>query len=106
MNEAFRVNLSPQVFNELNAIYEYISRDSSANAAAMVETLLDAMNSLQSLPHRCGIFRRQRGRRRDIRRMPVPPYVIYYYVMDTDRIVRISSVRHGSRRQPRLKDLN
>jgi plasmid stabilization system protein ParE len=33
--------------------------------------------------------------------MPVPPFVIYYRVLEAERIVEVLTVRHGARRQPR-----
>ena len=104
--DAYRVILSPRVADELERIHDYIARQSPENARKVAEELLDAIYSLETLPHRYQVFAQQRGRRRDIRRMPVPPYTVYYYILESDRVVRISSIRHGSRRPPRPEELN
>ena len=36
-----------------------------------------------------------------VRRMPVPPFLVYYRVNDDTKTVDIVAVRHGARRQPR-----
>jgi plasmid stabilization system protein ParE len=33
--------------------------------------------------------------------MPVPPFIIYHRVLESERIVEVLTVRHGARRQPR-----
>jgi plasmid stabilization system protein ParE len=36
-----------------------------------------------------------------VRRMPVPPYLIYYRVDDARRVVEVITIRHGKRRPPK-----
>lgn len=104
--DAYRVILSPRALGELTRIHDFIANSSPANARNMTEELIAAIYSLESLPHRYQVFAKQRGRRRDIRRMPVPPYTVYYYIVESPRAVRILSVRHGSRRPPSPGELN
>jgi plasmid stabilization system protein ParE len=33
--------------------------------------------------------------------MPVPPFILYYRADDGPRLVRVLTIRHGSRSQPR-----
>jgi len=33
--------------------------------------------------------------------MPVPPFIIYYHIIDQRRAVEVMTIRHGARRQPR-----
>jgi plasmid stabilization system protein ParE len=33
--------------------------------------------------------------------MAAPPYIIYYRVLEDQKVVQILTIRHGSRRQPR-----
>ena len=47
---AYRVAWSPRAVEDLEAIAEYISADSSAYAAAVVKTILNTSRNLSSFP--------------------------------------------------------
>jgi plasmid stabilization system protein ParE len=85
----------------LDGIIDHIKQDSPANAARMLERLWNAMQSLASLPHRYRIVAYLRDPRRAVRRMPVPPYLVYYRIMEDMSAIRVLTVRHGHQRQPR-----
>jgi plasmid stabilization system protein ParE len=59
------------------------------------------MASLAQLPHRFTVHENRKDPALTVRSMPVAPYLIYYRTDDDRRIVRILTVRHGHRRQPR-----
>lgn len=100
MPDTYRVRIAPQVLADLEAISEYISRDSPENAAAMIQTILDAIDGLSILPHRFNVPRRGTVRGKRIRSMPVPPYLVRYRIDEKRKTVHIVRVRHGARRQP------
>jgi plasmid stabilization system protein ParE len=58
-------------------------------------------DSLDRLPHRCKVHRSNRNSTRVIRSLPVPPFIVYYRIIEADRVVEVITVRHGARRQPR-----
>jgi len=101
MAQRYRVIISPAVTSELAEIYAYIERDSPQNASAMISALVDAIDSLEILPQRHPVYRGKRQPSEAVRRMPVPPYLIYYRVNEPHLAVDILRVRHGARRQPR-----
>ncbi len=47
---AFRVDWSPRAIEDLDAIAQYISADSSAYAAAVLKTILDVTRNLSRFP--------------------------------------------------------
>jgi hypothetical protein len=53
------------------------------------------------LPHRYRVVQGASRPMRAVRRMPVPPFLVYYRIDDTTHVVRILTITHGSRRQPR-----
>jgi plasmid stabilization system protein ParE len=101
MAEPYRVILLPQAFDDLDAILERINEHSPQNAAAVVDRLENAVRSLEQFPHRYRIHQSNRDRARIVHAMSVPPYIVYYRVVEALHVVRILTIRHGARRQPK-----
>lgn len=101
MAGTYRVVIMPRASKDLATICAYIEQDSPQNAASVAQELLDAIDSLGLLPHRYKVHRSNRDPSRVVRSMPVPPFVIYYQVLEQQQAVEVITVRHGSRRQPR-----
>jgi plasmid stabilization system protein ParE len=55
----------------------------------------------RTLPHRYKVHEHRKDPSLAVRSMPVPPFIVYYRVDDVRLSVRVLSVRHGARRQPR-----
>jgi addiction module RelE/StbE family toxin len=100
MPETYRIRITPRALADLEGIFEYINRDSPQNAAKMIRTLLDAIDSLDILPRRFDVPRTGAVRGRQVRSMPVQPYLVRYRIDERERIVRILRVRHGARQKP------
>src|SRR3954466_15971507 len=101
MNDAYDVRITAEASADLLAIHTYIRKHSEQNAAEMIERLLSAIDALDRLPHRYNMHRRSDKPDQIIRSMPVSPFVVYYRVLEDDRVVRILTVRHDARRKPR-----
>ena len=99
MADQYRVILSPEALGDLERIFEYISRDSVENAARMIDEIYSECESLNQFPHRYAVDRRGKPLPFEIRLMPVPPYRVIYRIMETQRVVRILTIRHGRRKQ-------
>ena len=100
MPDRFRILISGRAASDLALIHQYIEKDSPQNAASVVAELVQALDSLQALPHRYPVYQGRRLASQQVRRMPVPPYLIYYRVDDRTLAVGIITIRHGKRRQP------
>jgi plasmid stabilization system protein ParE len=101
MAAAYRVLLTATALADLEGIARYIRRDSPQNAATTAGKILEAIDSLESMP---GRFRRagsSRKRRTPIHSMVVRPYIVYYRLEESAARVYVLNVRHGKRRQPR-----
>lgn len=101
MARRYRVIVSPRASADLSQIYEYIALDSPQNAATFLQTLFDAIDSLANLPARHRLIESRPRIKRETRAMPVSPYLIYYHILEGEGAVRVVTVRHGARRQPR-----
>jgi addiction module RelE/StbE family toxin len=100
MPDTYRIRITPRALSNLEEIFAVISRDSPQNAAGMIRQLLDAIDSLEILPHRFDVPRTGKPRGRNVRSMPVRPYLVRYRIDDKQKAVYILRVRHGARRRP------
>ena len=100
MAERFRIRLAHRALSDLEEIHATISKDSPQNAAAMIEKILKAIDLLEIFPHRTVVERQSASLRYPVRSLPVKPYVIYFRVIDDERIVIIRHIRHGARKAP------
>jgi toxin ParE1/3/4 len=97
----YRVIVSPRAFSDLDAIFDHIKTSSPANAVRTVDRLQHGMQALESFPLRYRVVAGGKHPRGAVRRMPVSSYLVYYRVLESQRVVRIVTIRHGARRQPR-----
>ena len=100
MRASYQIIISPVAAADLEAIYEFVARDSPGNASILVERILNAIERLGSFPHRTVAVPR-RDTKRSVRSLPMQPYVVYFRVDDPSKTVRILTVRHGARRKPK-----
>lgn len=100
--ETYRVIIMPRVASDLAEIHKYIAKDSEQNAAATIGRIVAAIDSLAQTPHRTIVEEsRKKTLRYPARSLPVPPYIIYFRVLEDKKAVRVTHVRHGARRPPR-----
>jgi plasmid stabilization system protein ParE len=67
----------------------------------MVERIVDAIETLNTFPHRSVVHDPEARLPHPVRMLPVRPYVVYFRVQENEGIVRILTIRHGARRRPR-----
>ena len=101
MTPSYRVIVSPRAFSDLDAILDYVTLRSPANARRVIDRLWEAMHGLARLPRRYRVVSGPRQPGRSVRRMPGSNYLVYYRIDDQQQVVRILSVWHGARRQPK-----
>ena len=104
MATRYHLIISPRASADIHAIHQYIASDSERNAASMIEQLVDALDRLEEFPHRYRVAEHLKCRRGQTRVMLVPPYLMYYRILEKQLAVRIITIRHGARRQPRKLD--
>ena len=103
MND-YRIHITPRASADLQGIYDYIAKDSSRNASAMISRNLDSFDLLKNFPHRTELACQSRIRY-PVRSLPVDPYIVFFGVMDQAHMtVRIVAVRHGASRLPKRFD--
>jgi plasmid stabilization system protein ParE len=97
----FRIIIQPKALVDLERIHGHISGDSAINASSVVGQLVNAVESLATLPNRFKVHERRVNPSKSVHSMPVARYLIYYRVDDVHLTVIILAIRHGARRQPK-----
>jgi len=97
----YRVIVLPEALDDLDRITEAIKQQSPQNALKVFNGLWTATQSLALLPRSHRIYRSARDSDRIVRALTVPPFIIYYRVIEPHKTVRVLTIRHGRRRQPR-----
>jgi toxin ParE1/3/4 len=82
-----------QAFADLEAIWEFISKDSPASADKAVHEIYNSLTILKQFPHAA-----RRGRVERTRELIIAPYVAIYEV--EAEAVQILRVIHSARRWP------
>jgi addiction module RelE/StbE family toxin len=100
MPDMYLVRITPRALADLEQIFEYIRRDSPQNATVMIAKLIDAIDGLNILPHRFDVPRVGMVGGRQVRSMPVRPYLVRYRIDETRRavyVLRVAMARGGGR---------
>jgi plasmid stabilization system protein ParE len=97
----FEVRLSLRAFSDLDNISANVAQHSPAVAEAIVSQLYAAFKDLKFMPERFQSVGRSRKRNNNVHARVVAPYLIYYRIDLSARIVSILEVRHGARKRPR-----
>jgi plasmid stabilization system protein ParE len=97
----YKVIWDDEAIGELGQAVRFIAPHNPAAARKTGETILKKAGSLGTFPRLGKVF--SKLNRDDVRKMPVPPYRIFYHIKDADRTVRILKVWHGARREPEIK---
>jgi plasmid stabilization system protein ParE len=103
---AFRVEISPRAFNDLDEIAEYIrQRSSFAQSEKWFNGIIAALRSLEHSPHRCQVTEESEELGQEVRVLLYGKrnrrYKVYYSVQETapsTGTVRVFHVRHWARR--------
>lgn len=100
MADLYGVRITPTALKDLEAIFAYVEAQSPQNARLVIRRLLDAIDGLERMPGRFNVPRTGYVRGRQVRSMPVPPYLVRYRIDERRATVHVLRVRHGARRRP------
>lgn len=87
----FTITVRPKAAEDLEAIWDYVARDTPIHADSLLDRLDAAMESLQSMPRRCAVARESEAFGFDIRQRLVGHYRILFTI--EGRKVRVLRVR-------------
>jgi len=95
---AYRIELSPLAFDEIDAIVEYIGRDSIENAYRWRTRLFEQIEKLDLMPRSCSLAPESEFGSVEVRQIIFGRYRILFTIRDADSLVYVLTVRHGARR--------
>ena len=101
MPDTYRVIVTPAALDDLDRLTEYIKQDSPQNALSVFNRLWQACQSLSTFPYRFAIRQNRRDPSQTVRGIPARPFIVYYRIDETLKVVRVLAMRHGHQRQPR-----
>ncbi len=96
----YTVRVLRRAEGDLFGIYDEIAKDSPRRAVAMVERILDRIESLSELPSRGARPRDERLRQKGYRFVIERPYLVFYKVGSSQ--VWVHRVLHGKRAYERI----
>ena len=101
MAGGFRILIMKRAAADLQAVFDRVRSDSPQNAPRVVKRMLDAIDGLKAFPHRTIARGYSAKAKEPVRSLPVQSWVVFFRVRDSEKVVRILRVRHGSQRRPR-----
>lgn len=92
----FKVLIADSAIDDLKEIVEFVAEDDPSAAVRLADKLINQALILATFPARHPVFDRERN----IHKMAVPPYLIFYTCEESARVVNILHIWHGARRSP------
>lgn len=94
----FKVLIAESALRDLREIVEFVAQDNAVVAERLGYKLLANALSLSAMPERFAFHDRARG----IRKMPAPPFLIYYTAEQSAGVINILHFWHGARETPQF----
>ncbi|HEY0258003.1 MAG TPA: type II toxin-antitoxin system RelE/ParE family toxin [Candidatus Methylacidiphilales bacterium] len=94
----YKVTFAQNAVKELTEIVTFVARDNPQAARQLGDKLLEQAAGLRRFPNRYARYPHFSA----IRKMPVPPYLIYYRINESKQQVTILHFWHGTRQHPVL----
>lgn len=95
----YQVTLTPTAQTDLREIFRYIAFDLSSlqNASRQLDRLEQAIASLNQMPERFPVYDRPKWRERNLRKMPVDNYLVFYIPDHNRSTVTVLRILYGGR---------
>jgi len=94
----FKVLITDSALNDLREIVEFVAQDDPSAAERLGERLVVRAMSLSDFPERHALH----DPNRNIRKVPLAPYLIFYTFDEMAGVVNILHFWHGARRWPQF----
>ena len=94
-----KVLIADSALTDLKGIVEFVAQDNRDAAIRLGEKLIAHALSLATMPDRFPFHDKRRG----IRKMSLPPFLIFYICDEAASVVNILHFWHGARRSPEFR---
>jgi len=95
--ERYRVETSPAALKAIEEAFEFIHGHSPQNAINWLGDLYRAVDSLETMPERCGVIRENDSFDVEVRELLHYSHRIIFSVDADQHVVRVHAVRHAAR---------
>ena len=95
---AYEIEVSPRAAADVDAIVDYISKDSIDAAIRWKELLFRKLDGFVLFPQSCPYAPENTDRAIEIRQAVFGNYRILFTIVESEKLVRVLTVRHGARR--------
>jgi plasmid stabilization system protein ParE len=93
----YRLLYTQRALNDLAEIIGHIAEDDGQAASRFGNSLIAHVELLARFPRMGGVVRK----RPSVRKVVHSPYLVYYRVRETKRVIEVMHVRHGARKPPK-----
>ena len=95
--DRFLVDISPAALNDIRKAFHYIHERSPQNAQSWLRRLYERIDTLETMPERCGLIRECYAFEEEVRELLHFSHRVIFTV-DKDRsLVQVLTVRHAAR---------
>jgi plasmid stabilization system protein ParE len=101
MTDPYLIAYAPQAVTDLDGIIERIAKRSPQNGKRVLHRILANIDSLKTFPNRTVVRGRGGSGKAPVRTLPVQSWIIFFRVLEEEKVVRILRIRHGARRRPK-----
>lgn len=92
----YDVDIAPAAADQIREAFYYIYERSPQNGQAWLRKLYQKMESLETLPHRCGAIREYDAFEEDVRELLHFSHRVIFTVDEDDSTVKVHAVRHAA----------
>ena len=92
----FKVLIAESAIADLKEIVQFVAQDDADAASRLGHKLIDQALALRTFSTRFPFHDERRG----IRKMPVPPFLVFYACDEVSHVVNVLHFWHGARQPP------
>jgi len=92
----YRVVVVPRVHDQIEVAFEYIFEQSEQNGIRWLQGIFDVIDTLETMPTRCGFVSEKHGFDREIRQFLYHSHRILFEVDENLGAVRVIEFRHSA----------
>lgn len=97
-----RVMWTATALRRVEEIGDHIAEERPSAAAKLVSRLFDAVERAAEFPRSAPMY--GLANTETIRQLAVPPYLVYYKILDSDKSIAVLTVRHQRQRRAPIED--
>jgi addiction module RelE/StbE family toxin len=97
-NKKFKIKFTPKASDDLNQIYDYISKELFAKKSAnkLFDKIEKSIMNLEYFPYSCSLVLDESLRTKGYRKLIIDNYIVFYLINNTKKEVIIIRILYGA----------